>query len=56
MEMNTRKCKFNAHIDCFDTSLCKKCGWNPDVEAKRKAKLKKKIAKSKKWIVGEKKG
>lgn len=47
-------CKFNGNIDCVWHVKCEKCGWNPEVEEKRKRKMKKTIAKkSGKWIVGE---
>lgn len=53
MAKETGNCKYKLYIECFDQKNCKKCGWNPEVEKKRKAKLKKKIAKTKKWIVGK---
>lgn len=50
-------CKYKLYIDCIGVQNCKKCGWNPEVEEKRKKKLRKAFKKkSDKWIVGEKKG
>lgn len=48
-------CKYNVHIEC-ERQVCNKCGWNPDVEEKRKQKVKVICSgRSEKWIVGEKK-
>ena len=34
------ECRFNpAGILCDDRTKCPKCGWNPEVELKRKKKL-----------------
>lgn len=30
-----RYCKFNEHVNCA-VQECDKCGWNPEVEQKRK--------------------
>lgn len=32
-------CKYNQVIGCADTKACWRCGWNPDVEARRKFEL-----------------
>ena len=29
-------CKYNSAILCIEKTACKKCGWNPKVEEKRK--------------------
>lgn len=36
-------CKFNVWIDCTqrDKKKCEYCGWNPNVDQKRSAKVKK---------------
>lgn len=36
-------CKFNQIVGCADLKGCHRCGWNPDVELARKAKLRKKF-------------
>lgn len=51
--MSARECKYNSQVDCSGEQRCKKCGWNPEVDKKRKSKIKKKIIKETKWIVGE---
>ena len=28
-------CIFNNYIDCKEHDVCEKCGWNPEVSAKR---------------------
>ena len=33
-------CKHNRYINCVTGADCKKCGWNPTIERKRKTKLK----------------
>lgn len=37
--MAEKNCAFNASVNCEKHDNCKKCGWNPVVEAKRKAKM-----------------
>lgn len=34
-------CNYNPLVDCKDDTGCVRCGWNPGVEAMRKAKLRK---------------
>lgn len=38
-----KSCIYNTYINCEKCDKCKKCGWNPKVEAQRKAKLKGKV-------------
>ncbi len=33
-------CAFNPAVGCADRAGCSRCGWNPDVTEKRKAKKK----------------
>lgn len=33
----TRTCQYCSGVDCSQTDACGKCGWNPDVSAKRLA-------------------
>lgn len=33
-------CKYNVGIECYKKKSCDKCGWNPDIDKKRKLKLK----------------
>lgn len=33
-------CEFNKYVGCADCMTCDKCGWNPEVEQRRKNKLK----------------
>ena len=30
------KCKYNESVNCDGCKTCNKCGWNPDVNEKRK--------------------
>lgn len=32
-------CVYRDYINCAEHTNCAKCGWNPKVEEKRKAKL-----------------
>lgn len=32
-------CKYNQIVGCADIKGCKRCGWSPEVEARRKRKL-----------------
>lgn len=32
-------CIYNTSIDCFIHTKCETCGWNPEVEAKRKQEI-----------------
>lgn len=32
-------CKFNVGVECYQKKKCGKCGWNPDVDRKRKLRL-----------------
>ena len=34
-------CKFHVHVECNRKDDCKKCGWNPLVEADRIAEIRK---------------
>ncbi len=38
-KIESAPCPYNRAIDCIEQSKCKKCGWNPDVENKRKERL-----------------
>lgn len=38
-----KSCIYNTYINCEKCDKCKKCGWNPKVEAYRKAKLQGKV-------------
>lgn len=44
--MADKSCVFNSSIICNQQDICKKCGWNPEVEAKRKAKMDGKVRKN----------
>lgn len=37
------KCQFNFGVICSNHSACDSCGWNPEVSASRKEKLKLKL-------------
>ena len=37
------QCKHKQIVGCADLKGCHSCGWNPDVELARKAKLRKSI-------------
>ena len=39
MEMNSDTCKFNVNISCYPHDKCGRCGWNPEVAARRKARI-----------------
>lgn len=46
MKKDKNCCKFRPHgVQCYeaDKAHCDKCGWNPEVEEKRKEKLRKKM-------------
>ncbi len=32
-------CKFNVGVECYQKKKCGKCGWNPDVDRKRKLRF-----------------
>ena len=36
-------CLFNMSVDCPKKDNCKSCGWNPDVDAKRRSETRKRI-------------
>ena len=36
MKDTGKECKFNLGVIC-DSEKCEKCGWNPEVDKKRKA-------------------
>lgn len=36
-------CPHNEWVYCSHTAVCENCGWNPDVEAKRKAETLRKL-------------
>lgn len=60
MSKETMTCKYKLYIDCIKKDRCNKCGWNPEVEERRKKSLRnkeKKMEKRKdnKWRVGGKK-
>lgn len=44
MKIEHEKCKYNPFVNCDDDEYkkCHKCGWNPDVDKKRKEEGKKK--------------
>jgi hypothetical protein len=43
MKIEHEKCKYNPFVNCDDEyKKCHKCGWNPDVDKKRKEEGKKK--------------
>ena len=48
------QCKFNQSVDCDLVTVCNQCGWNPDVEKKRKKAIRniKPEPKRKKWYIG----
>lgn len=33
-------CEYQKHIECENNKNCNKCGWNPDVDEKRKRQAK----------------
>ena len=35
------QCKYNQIVGCVDPNGCPRCGWSPEVEARRKRKLRK---------------
>ena len=37
--MQNLVCVYRDYILCSQHNACARCGWNPDVEAKRKEKL-----------------
>ena len=40
LSLNGCNCYYNTGVTCSgEIRPCDKCGWNPDVDAKRKAKL-----------------
>lgn len=56
MDSNIRTCKYKLYIECVTKDRCNKCGWNPEVENRRKRRLKKTVKNgNNKWVVGEKK-
>lgn len=55
--LQLNSCKNNSYIICENSTLCHKCGWNPDVFEKRKKKQRenlkiksKKKERGSKWI------
>ena len=37
MQKDSARCLYNEQVECEErTRVCKKCGWNPDVNEKRK--------------------
>ena len=34
-----QNCPFNGAVVCADRNGCDRCGWNPDVEKKRKKRI-----------------
>ena len=36
----TEGCPYRKAMVCYESEECKKCGWNPEVEAERLEKLK----------------
>lgn len=41
----TGPCKYRMGVDCDKFSWCSRCGWNPDVEEKRKKRLRPEVEK-----------
>ena len=42
------RCIYNPNILCV-SAVCKRCGWNPDVEAERKARIREKLKREAKY-------
>ena len=36
-----RRCTFNGEVFCAPTDTCGKCGWNPEVNLRRRAQIRK---------------
>lgn len=39
-QKDSERCPYNERVDCEErTRVCKKCGWNPEVDKKRRQEL-----------------
>lgn len=42
------ECKYQVGVDCDACSVCEKCGWNPEVDERRKEKIRESLRREEK--------